>query len=196
MLFKKGKETISEARNEASYIKKILLFSVILNIGTGSLLGYVVVRENTIIVPPVVSSKYQLNNAVGSELYLIDISEYVITTLRTINPNNIDNNNLIILRMTDSASVPKLRSVLEAQAIRLKKEDISTVWSGSTQSPKVIVDKNTVFLTGTLKTYFSDKLASEEPKKYKLTFKMSGIGKIYVKSVEEVKFDNVGNDVS
>lgn len=190
MLLKKGKNTISEARNESSFLKKLLLFTSLVNIGLLALLFVVIVRERTIITPPVVTGKYVVSGAIGNEQYIVDMAEYVITTLRTINKDNVDNNNLIILRMTKTDSIPQLRSVLDAQAKRIKEEDITTVWSGSTQPPKIIADQNTVYLTGILKTYFSNKLVSETPKKYKISFEMSGIGKIYVKNVEEIELDS------
>lgn len=194
MLVQEGKATISEARNETSFLKKVLLISMVLNIGLLVLIAVIVIRERTIITPPVVTGKYIVSGAVGNEQYIVDMAEYVITTLRTINKDNVDNNNLIILRMTRPESVPKLRSVLDAQAKRIKEEDITTVWSGSTMPPKVIVDQSTVYLTGILKTYFSNKLVSEQPKKYKISFKMSGIGKIYVKSVEEIDLNSDSDD--
>ena len=114
------------------------------------------------------------------------MAEYVITMLRTINPQNVEHNNSVILKMVSADTQPKFRKILDAQAARIKKEDIITVWSGANIPPK-IVNKNSVVLNGILKTYYSDKLVSSDPKEYKVTFDINSFGRLYVAQVEEIK---------
>ena len=106
--------------------------------------------------------------------------------LRTINPQNVEHNNSVILKMVSADTQPKFRKILDAQAARIKKEDIITVWSGANIPPK-IVNKNSVVLNGILKTYYSDKLVSSDPKEYKVTFDINSFGRLYVAQVEEIK---------
>lgn len=182
-----GKKTIAAVKNENHFYKVIVAVFGLSNLLLCAVLGYVLFRDNVIIVPPVVREEYAIG-AETSQKYLVDMAEYVVTTLRTINKDNVDYNNKIILKMVDDDTLPSLRKTLDAQAVRIKKEDITTVWSGSTAEPS-IVGKNTVILSGRLRTYYSDKLVSNESKEYKVEFGLSGLGKIYVKKVEEVKPD-------
>lgn len=182
-----GKKTIAAVKNENHFYKVIVAVFGLSNLLLCAVLGYVLFRDNVIIVPPVVREEYAIG-AETSQKYLVDMAEYVVTTLRTINKDNVDYNNKIILKMVEGDTLPSLRKTLDAQAVRIKKEDITTVWSGSTAEPS-IVGKNTVILSGRLRTYYSDKLVSNESKEYKVEFGLSGLGKIYVKKVEEVKPD-------
>ena len=182
-----GKKTIAAVKNENHFYKVIVAVFGLSNLLLCAVLGYVLFRDNVIIVPPVVREEYAIG-AETSQKYLVDMAEYVVTTLRTINKDNVDYNNKIILKMVDDDTLPSLRKTLDAQAVRIKKEDITSVWSGSTAEPS-IVGKNTVILSGRLRTYYSDKLVSNESKEYKVEFGLSGLGKIYVKKVEEVKPD-------
>ena len=183
-----GQKTIAEVKNANRFFKSLLVVFALSNLVlTGSLL-YLLMRDNVIITPPVVTNKYEIG-ANTSEKYLVDMAVYVITMLRTVNKDNVDYNNNIIFKMVDADHLPQLRKNLDAQASRIKREDIMTVWSGSIGEPQVI-NRNTVVLSGKLKTYYSDKLVSADIKDYRIEFGTSGIGRIYVKKVEEVKPDD------
>lgn len=183
-----GQKTIAEVKNANRFFKSLLVVFALSNlILTGSLL-YMLMRDNVIITPPVVTNKYEIG-ANTSEKYLVDMAEYVITMLRTVNKDNVDYNNNVIFKMVDADHLPQLRKNLDAQASRIKREDIMTVWSGSIGEPQVI-NRNTVVLSGKLKTYYSDKLVSDDIKDYRIEFGTSGLGRIYVKKVEEVKPDD------
>lgn len=183
-----GQKTIAEVKIANRFFKSLLVVFALSNlILTGSLL-YMLMRDNVIITPPVVTNKYEIG-ANTSEKYLVDMAEYVITMLRTVNKDNVDYNNNVIFKMVDADHLPQLRKNLDAQASRIKREDIMTVWSGSIGEPQVI-NRNTVVLSGKLKTYYSDKLVSDDIKDYRIEFGTSGLGRIYVKKVEEVKPDD------
>lgn len=182
-----GKKTIATVKKENLFYKVIVGIFGVSNLLLCAGLGYVLLRDNVVIVPPVVRDEYVIG-AETSQKYLVDMAEYVVTTLRTINKDNVDYNNKIILKMVDDDGLPQLRKTLDAQALRIKKEDITTIWSGSTSEP-TMVGKNTVILSGRLRTYYADKLVSNDLKEYKVVFGLSGLGKIYVKKIEEVKPD-------
>ncbi len=181
-----GKKTIADVKNENNFFKKILLVMALVNVFLLAILAYALMKETVVVVPPVVTNKYEISADGASPTYLVDMAEYVMTMLRTINPNNVEHNNSIILKMASAEAQPKMRKILDAQAARIKKEDIMTVWSGSTVPPKV-VGKNSVVLNGTLKTYYSDKLVSTDPKEYKVTFDINSFGRLYVTQIEEIK---------
>ena len=181
-----GKKTIADVKNENNFFKKILLVMALVNLFLLAVLSYALLRQTVVVVPPVVTNKYEISADGASPTYLVDMAEYVITMLRTINPQNVEHNNSVILKMVSADTQPKFRKILDAQAARIKKEDIITVWSGATVPPKV-VGKNSVVLNGTLKTYYSDKLVSTDPKEYKVTFDINSFGRLYVAQVEEIK---------
>lgn len=181
-----GKKTIAEVKSANRFFKSLLVIFGISNCVLVAMLLWVLMRDNVIITPPVVTNKYEIGNSQIGDKYLVDMAEYVITTLRTVNKDNVDYNNGIILKMVDAESLPQLRKNLDAQASRIKREDIMTVWSGSIAEPQII-NKNTVLLSGKLKTYYSDKLVSDDIKDYRIEFGTTGVGRIYVKKVEEVK---------
>lgn len=183
-----GQKTIAEVKNANRFFKSLLVVFALSNLVLTVSLLYLLMRDNVIITPPVVTNKYEIG-ANTSEKYLVDMAEYVITMLRTVNKDNVDYNNNIIFKMVDADHLPQLRKNLDAQASRIKREDIMTVWSGSIGEPQVI-NRNTVVLSGKLKTYYSDKLVSADIKDYRIEFGTSGIGRIYVKKVEEVKPDD------
>lgn len=187
-----GQKTIAEVKNSNRFFKTLLIIFSLSNLILIGTLMYVLLRDNVIIVPPVVKNKYEVG-AVTNEKYLVDMAEYVITMLRTVNKDNVDYNNNVILKMVDDDALPQLRKNLDAQAARIKREDIMTIWSGSIAEPQ-IVNKDTVILNGKLKTFYSDKLVSDDIKDYKIQFSMSGLGKIYVKKVEEIQPEDANFD--
>lgn len=181
-----GKKTIADVKNENNFFKKILLVMALVNLFLLAVLAYALLKQTVVVVPPVVTNKYEISSDGASPTYLVDMAEYVITMLRTINPQNVEHNNSVVLKMVSADTQPKFRKILDAQAARIKKEDIITVWSGANVPPK-IVNKNSVVLNGTLRTYYSDKLVSNDPKEYKVTFDINTFGRLYVAQVEEIK---------
>ena len=181
-----GKKTIADVKNENNFFKKILLVMALVNLFLLAVLSYALLRQTVVVVPPVVTNKYEISADGASPTYLVDMAEYVITMLRTINPQNVEHINSVILKMVSADTQPKFLKIIDAQAASIKKEDIITVWSGANIPPK-IVNKNSVVLNGILKTYYSDKLVSSDPKEYKVTFDINSFGRLYVAQVEEIK---------
>ena len=93
-----GKKTIADVKNENNFFKKILLVMALVNVFLLAILAYALMKETVVVVPPVVTNKYEISADAASPTYLVDMAEYVITMLRTINPNNVEHNNSIILK--------------------------------------------------------------------------------------------------
>lgn len=187
-----GQKTIAEVKNANRFFRSLLVIFGVSNLVLSGVVLYALTRENVIIMPPVITNKYEIG-ANTDQKYFVEMAEYVITMLRTVNKDNVDYNNSVIYKMVDGEHLPQLRKNLDAQAARIKREDIMTVWSGAIGEPKII-NKHTVILSGKLKTYYSDKLVSDDFKDYKVEFGTSGLGRIYVKKVEEIKPDDVATN--
>ncbi|KMQ81317.1 IncF plasmid conjugative transfer pilus assembly protein TraK [Candidatus Burkholderia pumila] len=93
--------------------------------------------------------------------YLIsDISDYIVDLQATTIPETVDHNNATILKMTDPDSYPTIKPMLDAAAIRIKRERITTIFVKRTKS--IDHPNNRVIITGTFKTFIGDKLVDSE----------------------------------
>lgn len=146
----------------------------------------VLIRERTVITPLGGRRAYEVGADYGDKNYLLDMSEYVLSNLGNVTPENIDHNNSILLKLADPEGRPELKTQLDAAAIKVKKDGISTVWAP--EKEEISLDDKRVITKGRLITYIADKRTSNLEKTYVVEFKISWSGHAYlVKAAELVK---------
>ena len=146
--------------------------------------GWTVMNQVTVIVPPEVKRPYEIGSNYGNKEYLADIANYVLQTILTVTPDSVDFNNKVILKMTDPDGYPKLRADLDAAALRMKRERVTTVWIP--QKEEISETDKRVKVKGRLKTFIADVLTSERDKEYSVEFNITSSGRLYVLNVKEV----------
>lgn len=176
--------------NERDLLRTQLRFHRVLNLGLlvaiilgVLLLGFVVMRETTHIVPPEVKRPYEIGSNYANKDYLLDMAGYVLGMVLTVTPESVDHNNKIILKMTDPEGSPHLKTALDAAALRLKTERVTTIWVPHRE--EVTESQHKVKVSGKLKTYIADKLTSEREKEYIVEFIVTTSGRLYVSKIEE-----------
>lgn len=148
------------------------------------LLSFVVIRDTTKIVPPEVKRPYEIGANYANKDYLLDMSGYVLGTVLTVTPETVDYNNKVILKMADPDGYGALKTALDAAAMRLKQERVTTIWVP--RKEEVSEQDKRVKVSGKLKTYIADKLTSERDKDYIVEFTITTSGRLYVSKIEEV----------
>lgn len=148
-----------------------------------ALVGFLVFRDNTKVVPPEVRRPYEMGANYANKEYLADMATYVLDKVLTTSPEQVDFNNKVILRMTHPDGAGPLKASLDASALRMKKEKIATVWVPRTE--EIFEREKRVKVTGKLKTYIADKLTSEREKSYFVEFTITTSGRLYVTKIEE-----------
>jgi len=151
-----------------------------------TLVGFIanILSEKTIIAPPVVSRQYEIGSNYANKSYLVDMASYAVDLLKTTTPGKVDVNNKAFLKLVDPEDEPRIKTVLDAAAIRVKRDRIVTLWE--LRGDEVSLRDKSVILTGKLKTYIADKLVSEHQKSYEVNYRVSFSGTLYVKDVKEV----------
>ena len=147
------------------------------------LLGFVVVRDTTKIVPTEIRRPYEIGANYANKDYLLDMAGYVLGTVLTVTPESVDYNNRVILKMTDPDGYAGLKTALDAAALRLKQERVTTIWVP--RKEEVSERDKRVKVSGKLKTYIADKLTSERDKDYLVEFSVTTSGRLYVSKIEE-----------
>jgi conjugal transfer pilus assembly protein TraE len=155
----------------------LVLFCLVL------LLGFVVVRDTTKIVPTEIRRPYEIGANYANKDYLLDMAGYVLGTVLTVTPESVDYNNKVILRMADPDGYAGLKTALDAAALRLKQERVTTIWVP--RKEEVSEQDKRVKVSGKLKTYIADKLTSERDKDYLVEFSVTTSGRLYVSKIEE-----------
>ncbi|KVV25070.1 conjugal transfer protein TraE [Burkholderia cepacia] len=149
-----------------------------------SFFGIFVLRDPTKIVPPEVRRPYEIGSSYANREYLSDMATYVLDRVLTVTPASTSYNNGVILRMTHPDGYGPLKTQLDAAALKIKKEQISTVWVG--RNEQVNESQLSVKVSGTYKTYISDKPVSEKDKSYIVQFVITSSGRLYVLKIDEV----------
>ena len=120
----------------------------------------------------------------ASKDYLGDMANYVLQQILTVSADSVDFQNKVILKMTDPDAYGKLKAELDAAALRIRKDRISTVW---TARKEIISEQaKSVRVSGSLKTYIADVLTSTRDKEYIVDFYITSSGRLYVANVQEV----------
>ena len=148
------------------------------------ILGYVVFRETTVIVPPEVRRPYEIGASQANKEYLADMAGYVLGMVLTVTPETVDYNNKVILKMAHPDGYGQLKTALDAAALRIRHERVATVWVPRKED--VFERDMQVKVNGMLKTYIADKLTSEREKNYLIQFVVTSSGRLYVSKIEEI----------
>jgi conjugal transfer pilus assembly protein TraE len=146
--------------------------------------AYTLIRQTTVVVPPEVRRAYEVGANYADKDYLLDMGAYVLGMVMTVTPETVDHNNSVILKMTHPDGYATLKTFLDAAALRLKRERVTTIWVP--RDEKVNVSAKTVEVSGKLKTYIADKLTSEREKNYLVEFTVTVSGRLYVSKIEEI----------
>ena len=77
-----------------------------------------------------------------------------------------------------------LKTALDAAAMRLKQERVTTIWVP--RKEEVSEQDKRVKVSGKLKTFIADKLTSEREKDYLVEFTITTSGRLYVSKIEEI----------
>lgn len=180
-----------KANNERESLKAQLRFHRAMNVGLLAtlfmgvlLLGYVVFRDTTRIVPPEIKRPYEIGANYANKDYLLDMAGYVLAMVLTVTPETVEYNNQVILKMVDPDGYATLKTALDAAALRLKQERVTTIWVP--RKEEVSEQDKRVKVSGKLKTYIADKLTSERDKDYIVEFTVTTSGRLYVSKIEEV----------
>lgn len=183
--------TPEKANNERDALRAQVRFHRALNVSLVAtlflgvvLLGWVLIRDTTRIVPPEVRGEYEVGANFANKDYLLDVSGYVLGMVLTVTPETVEHNNKVILKMTHPDGYAELKTALDAAALRLRKERVTTIWVPRKQE----VDERAkrVKVSGKLKTYIADQLTSERDKDYIVEFTITASGRLYVSKIEEV----------
>ena len=136
----------------------------------------------TVVVPPVVSKTFWVDDAAVSPEYLEQMALFVAQLVYNVTPANADYNTRILLNHAAPAFYGALRQQGEATAKRLRADNATTLFGvrAVTHDPGGL----RVALHGVLSTYINDKRVAEVPKVYLLIFGLSG-GRLYVTSIAE-----------
>lgn len=146
--------------------------------------GYLVLTQVTHIVPPEVKRPYELGGGHANSDYLTDMANYVLDKVLTVTPETVDYNNKVILKMAHPDGFGALKTTLDAAAIRVKQDRISTIWVPRTE--KVMEQAGVVEVSGLRKTFIADKLTSQTEKTYIVQFSLTTSGRLYVSKIEEM----------
>ncbi|HGO6126524.1 TraE/TraK family type IV conjugative transfer system protein [Burkholderia cepacia] len=178
-----------ELRAQVKFLKLCLVFSLGAIVLFLILVMFLVLRDPTRLVPPEIRHAYVIGSGTANGDYLSDMSDYVLSLQATTTPETVDHNNAVILKMTDPDSYPAIKAMLDAAAIRIKRERITTIFVARTKS----IDRgnNRVTTTGTFKTFIGDKLVGEEDRSLLVAFNISLTGQTYVQQLAQV--DSRGN---
>lgn len=184
---KKDQETRGGLKNTIRFhrgLNAVLAIALCSSIG----LNYLVITRETIrIVPPVIQNNYSIGSSWASENYYRDMSNYILTTLFTVTPENIDSNIKIIMGMVDTQNYNEVQTSLIQASKRIKEQQITTIWNGGNVSFNK--DAVTVTVDGSLRTYLGDKLVGTYPKTYRISYRLDQ-GKLNILKIEEI----VAND--
>jgi conjugal transfer pilus assembly protein TraE len=147
-------------------------------------IGWLVVNQTVAIVPPEVRRPYEIGSNYGNKDYLGDMANYVLQQILTVSADSVDFQNKVILKMTDPDAYGKLKAELDAAALRIRKDRISTVWTARKET--ISEQAKSVRVSGSLKTYIADVLTSTRDKEYIVDFYITSSGRLYVANVQEV----------
>ena len=168
---------------------RILLVGLIgVNLGTLAVLGITMQREHTIVVPPEVRRPYEVGADYASNDYLLDMAGYVLDKVLNVTPETVDYNIRVISKMAHPDGYANLKTSLNAAALRLKKERVTTVWIPKNE--EVDITKKVVVISGEIKSYIADNLVSRKDKSYLVQFIVTLSGRLYVSRIEEIVKQN------
>lgn len=171
-------------KGQVKFLRVVIVSLIGLNLGLLGVEGITLMRETTTIVPPEVRRPYEVGADYASKDYLLDMAGYVLDKVLTVTPETVDYNNRVILKMAHPDGYPTLKTALDAAALRVKQERVTTVWIP--RNEEVNERAKTVKVSGQMKTFIADKLTSQRDKTYLVEFTVTLSGRLYVSKIEEV----------
>jgi len=141
-------------------------------------------NSTVLVMPPEVKRPYELGANYANKEYLADMANYVLDMVGTVAPDRVDYNNKVILKMTHPDGYGQLKATLDAAALRVRRERVTTVWVP--RKEEISERELKVRASGRLKTYIADHLTSERDKEYVVEFNVTSSGRLYVLKIEEV----------
>jgi conjugal transfer pilus assembly protein TraE len=170
--------------SQVTFLRRVIFGGVGVTAVLAVGLVWTVFNSTVLVMPPEVKRPYELGANYANKEYLADMAGYVLDMVGTVAPDRVDYNNKIILKMTDPDGYGPLKSTLDAAAIRVKRERVTTVWVA--RKEEVSERELKVRASGRLKTYIADQLTSERDKEYLVEFTITSSGRLYVVKIEEV----------
>ena len=171
-------------KSQVTFLRVVIVSCCALNLILLTLFGMSLLRATTTIVPPEVRRPYVVGADYASNDYLLDMADYVLDKVLTVTPETVDYNNRVILKMTHPDGYASLKAALDAAAIRIKKERVTTIWMP--RNEKVNPNNKTVEVSGEFKTFIADNLTSKREKSYLVQFIVTLSGRLYVSQIEEI----------
>lgn len=171
-------------KGQVRFLRTVVIGLIGLNAALLGLEAYTVMTAKEIVVPPEVRRPYEIGSNYANTDYLLDMAAYVLDKVLTVTPETVEYNNKVILKMAHPDGYAALKTMLDAAALRVKQERVSTVWIP--RNEKVNERAMTVEVSGQRKTYIADKLTSQLDKVYLVQFSVTSSGRLYVSKVEEV----------
>lgn len=171
-------------KGQVRFLRTVVIGLIGLNAALLGLEAYTVMTAKEIVVPPEVRRPYEIGSNYANTDYLLDMAAYVLEKVLTVTPETVDYNNRVILKMAHPDGYAALKTMLDAAALRVKQERVSTVWIP--RNEKVNERAMTVEVSGQRKTFIADKLTSQLDKVYLVQFSVTSSGRLYVSKVEEV----------
>ncbi|KPK51091.1 MAG: hypothetical protein AMS22_11470 [Thiotrichales bacterium SG8_50] len=138
--------------------------------------------QQTIVVPPTIDKSFWVNKDTVSNEYLEQMALFLAQLELNVSPKSVDYQNQVLLTYVHPSEYGVLRTEMEVQAQRLKKESVSS-WFVPAQVQTDGKGKR-VAIAGELTTFVGDKVASRQPTVYVVEFRYSS-GKLYLKSFQK-----------
>lgn len=145
--------------------------------------GWIVANQRTFISPPVVKNSYWIASQEADKQYIEDMADYVLTSLYTVTPSNVEYRSKRILKMVKPEEFGAMSAKFQAAVEKLKREGISTVWEP--QSVGVAEGSLCAKWTGNLKRMVGEKTLEPQTKTFLVEFDIDRHGTLYVKTADE-----------
>ena len=138
-------------------------------------------QEKIIVTPPVVEKSFWIHGAEVSPEYLEQMALFFAGLALTYHPDNIDDQVRIFLRYADASAYGPLSTRLEADAERVRRNNLSSVF----YPQEVRIRDREVALTGQLTTFVGQKRVGTRQAVFRFGFAFRG-GRLFVAEFEEV----------
>lgn len=145
--------------------------------------GWTIANQRTIITPPVMQRSYWVSAHEADKAYIEDMSDFVLTNLKTVTPGNVGFRSQRILKMVLPEKYGEMASRFKAQEEKIKREEISSVWepaSGAAADGALCAK-----WTGKLRRWVGEKPLPPESKTFLVEFEIDRQGTLYVKTADE-----------
>lgn len=150
------------------------------------LMGMLVGRERTILVPPVIEKTFWVSHDKVSSSYLEQMAAFVAYLILDVSPTSVEWKKNLLLQYVDVNNVGELEMRQKTEADRLQAANAAMQYS--VQSLTADERDMAVIMTGRLSTYINGQRTNDEQKYYLLQFAYAS-GRVSLKKFEEVSSD-------